>query len=357
MHPDRPKLADHLAQEIQRGITAGRWREWLPQERMLAAELKASRATVRQALALLRHAGWCEIVPRKGTRLAPRRSRAGRAAKTTTVNLVLPGPADDVRPTIVHWVDELRALLAAKHWTIRIVEAKACYSNHPRRALEDLFARSPADCWLVRLSTPPMQRWLAASGQPVVIAGSCHVGIDLPHVDIDHRAVSRHATGVLLAARHQRLLLLIDAGGKAGDLESERGFHEATAHHPHVRATIARHDGTAKSVAACIDRALRSAEPPTALLVTQPVYCLTVWSCLAARGLRIPGDISVLAQVGAPYLAYLLPEPAAYRVNQRVYAQTILRALAETMSARPTRREYLILPDFVSRGSVAAPRA
>jgi len=362
MHPDRPKLADLIAEELRRGIKERRWHEWLPQERALAAELKVSRATLRQAMAAVRYEGLFEVVPRRGTRLAASRTRGGLARskhRAHVVNLLLPGSADLIRPTVVHWVDELRALLAAKQWQLRTIEAKACYGRTPERALELLFARTPADCWLVRLSTQPMQRWLQQHGTPVVIAGSCHRGIGLTFVDIDHRAVCRHATGAILAAGHRRIMLLVDEDGKAGDLESERGFIEAAppGTDREIRTTVARHDGTVRGVIAQVERALRSAAPPTAILTTQAVFCLTLWSYLGSRGVQIPARISLVTQVGTPYLDYLVPEPTSYRINQRKYAQTIMRALTDTLAPAGGRREHLILPDFVRGGSLAAPAA
>ena len=360
MHPDRPKLADLIAEELRRAIKERRWDEWLPQERALAAELKVSRATLRQAMAAVRAEGLFEVVPRRGTRIASN-GRPGSATRAKSgervVNLLLPGSADSIRPTVVQWVDELRALLAAKRWQLRTIEAKACYARSPERALELQFARTPAGCWLVRLSTLPMQRWFQRCGTPVVIAGSCHRGIDLTFVDIDHRAVCRHATGAILAAGHRRIMLLVDEDGKAGDLESEQGFVEAArpGTDREIRATVARHDGTVRGVITQVERALRSATPPTAILTTQAVFCLTLWSYLGSREVHIPARISLVTQVGAPYLAYLVPEPTSYRINQRKYAQTIMRALSEAVAPDPRKREHLILPNFVGGGSLAAP--
>ncbi|HRE79478.1 MAG TPA: substrate-binding domain-containing protein [Opitutaceae bacterium] len=360
MHPDRPRLPDLIAEELREGIASGRWSEWLPQERMLAAELKISRFSLQQALARLKASRELKAVPRKGHQIVSRLSKSLQVEKMGgTINLLLPGPAQEVRPTAVSWVDELRALLAARGLQLRPVEAKACYSASPERALHELFKRSPADCWLVRLSNLPMQRWLAQSGVPVVIAGTCHRGIDLHSVDVDHRALCRHATGALLAAGHRHIMLLVDADGKAGDLESELGFQEAirAATTESIDVVLVRHNGQVRGVVSQLERALRRERPPTAIVVTQATLCLTLWSYLGARGLKIPQDISVVTQVGESYLSFLIPEPTAYRINQKKYAQSVLRAVNTAMTHQRERRKTLIVPEFVRGGSLASPPA
>lgn len=355
VHPDRPKLPDRLAEEIARAISDSHWTEWLPQERLLAAELKTSRSSLRLALAVLRQRGMIESVPRRGSRIALQGvRRRSRRPDSGTVNLLLPGPVEEIRPTVVQWIEELRTLLAGKAWRLRLITSKTCFGRSPEGALREVFRRNPAECWLVRLSTLPMQRWFEHAGQPVVIAGTCHPGIRLPFVDLDHRSLSRHATGAMIAAGHRRILLLVDEDGKAGDLESERGFTEAAdmARHPDLTVGVARHNGTVGGVVAQMNRLLRLTERPTALLSTQAVFCLTIWSCLPAAGIAIPSDLSVITQVGAPYLGYLNPQPTCYRIDPRKYAALIWRAMLDAMQGGSGRRPHLLLPEFVRGASL-----
>jgi DNA-binding LacI/PurR family transcriptional regulator len=145
---------------------------------------------------------------------------------------------------------------------------------------------------------------------------------------------------------------------KAGDVESQRGFEEATAASPHQRdlqATVARFDGTVASMVRQLDGLFRRSGRPTALVVPHSIYCLTIWSYFGARGIHVPNDLSVIAHVGTTELSYLLPEPGHYRINATTYVQKILRAILARVSGGTVRQEAPILPEFIRGGSIAAP--
>jgi DNA-binding LacI/PurR family transcriptional regulator len=170
--------------------------------------------------------------------------------------------------------------------------------------------------------------------------------------------LSRHAAGVLLAAGHRRITLLSESDLKAGDLESHRGFAEATmldARHPNLRANVVRFADNVTAMIQHLDALLRERERPTALVLPNSIYCLTVWSHLGARGIRIPRDMSVVAHLGTSDLAYLTPEPAHYRLNVTLYVQRILRAILARVSGGEMRQESPLLPDFIRGGSIAGP--
>jgi DNA-binding LacI/PurR family transcriptional regulator len=193
---------------------------------------------------------------------------------------------------------------------------------------------------------------------PTILVGTGYSGINLPYIDVDHRALSRHATGVVIAAGHRRIALMAPGDLKAGDVESQRGFQEATTaspHHLELRATVARFEGTVASMVRQLDRLFRGPGRPTALVVPHSIYCLTIWSYFGGRGIQVPNDLSVIAHVGATELSYLLPEPAHYRINSTTYVQKILRAILARISGGPVRQEAPILPEFIRGGSIASP--
>lgn len=360
MHPHRPKLAEFVARELREGIQARKWSEWLPQERLLAEELKVSRSTLRQALGRLQAEGLVNPIRSQGNRIAATGLAAtGRRRAGLTVNLLVPTGAEAARPTTVHWIDELRAQLASRGGHLRTLEAAVPYSARPDRALETLVRRNACDCWLVRLSTAPMQRWFERRGLPVIVAGTCHPGVTLPFVDVDHRAVSRHAAAALIAAGHRRLALLVDRDTKAGDLESERGFEEAarSASGGGVEAQVARYHGSVDGMRRQLDRLLAQPRRPTALVVTQAIYCLTIWTHLALRGVRLPDDVSIVSQVGTSELEYLVPRPACYRISLRTYATRILREIEARVAGERATRAALLLPEFAPGESLGPPPA
>jgi len=358
MHPQRPKLVDQVWRELQEGIESRRWIGWLPQERHLAGELNVSRNTLRVALQRLRAAGVVRGMHSRGNQiLASKQSRRGRGARSLIVNLIVPS-ISPLRRSSVDWVDKLNALLAARGGQLRVIESEACYTWRPGQALERLTRRNHADCWLVRRSTVEMQEWLVQKQVPAVLVGTRYPGVNLPYIDVDHRALGRHATGIVIAAGHRRIALMAPGEFKAGDEESVRGFEEATSSSPHqgdLHVTVARFEGTVSSLVGQLDGLFRGPKRPTALVVPHSIYCLTIWSYLSARGIRVPNDLSVIAYVGTTELSYLLPEPAHYRINVTTYVQSILRAVLARASGAAVRQDAPILPEFIRGGSIAPP--
>ena len=359
MHSQRPKLADQIHRELLEGIESRRWEGTLPKERNLADDLHVSRSTLRQALHRLRTAGVLETVHSKGNRI--RSTAAIRPASKKhrlVVNILVPSATWRLRNSPLNWTDQLRAQLAAEGCEMHILHGESCYSKKPERALENLLRRNPCDCWLVRLSTLPLQQWLEKRGVPAVLAGTPFPGIHLPFIDVDQRAVARHATGLILAAGHRRIALLMDKESKAGDIEMEIGFAEAIRASPNrtdIQMQTYRYESNVDGIIRTLDGMIRRKERPTALQMPNANYCMTIWSYLGRQGMRIPEDMSVVAQVGPMELSYLTPEPTYYILNVSAYAQKLTRAILAQIEGGVVPPHPPIFPELVRGGSLGPP--
>lgn len=351
MHPHRPKLADHITAELQAAIAAGRWAEWLPQERQLARDLRVSRSTLRDALTRLRTQGLIQAVPSEGHRLVQKRKSPGASAPRR-VSLLMPEDLPKLGPLTARWIDELRAQLAEHGESLHLVESRAAFSVHPANALERLLRHEASGCWILRLSTRPMQEWFARTGWPCVVAGTCFPGINLPFVDRDHHAVCRHAIGRLASAGHKRIVLLVGAAQKAGDVESETGFREgAIVTGLGDSAFILRLPKDTRGIDRAIGWLFATATVPTAILVTQPGIYLTAFSSLAHRRLRVPEDVSLVGCAHDSFLNHLVPQPTGYWLSPEVFAAQVLRLVVQVLEGRTTAPiGHLILPEF-SKGA------
>lgn len=180
----------------------------------------------------------------------------------------------------------------------------------------------------------------------------------LPSVDVDYRAITRHAAGVLLRNGHRKITLLNRSAQCAGDIESETGFFEAARMESYtgVELAIVRYEESVGAIANAVRRLMESKTPPTGLIIANSNYYLSIVTELARRGLRIPADISVISRDDDPFLDYMLPAPARYLNDPRVFAskcRTLLLQIVERgmTAAGPVR----ILPDFEPGTSVARP--
>ena len=345
--PQRVSLAEVTAQSLRESMQSGHWQGYLPGERELCECLQVSRSTIRTALAALERDGILEVAERQRRRI--KLPNAGKpAANSQVIALITARPLLAMTAASVVMVDELRDQLARAGFRLEIHVSTACFSSKPARALEGLTARSPAAAWLLMGSIQSMQDWFLRRQLPCLVVGSSLAGVALPSVDTDYRATCRHAGAMLRRAGHRHLIFLRPEGGYGGDLESEHGLKEALQGEDAPALQVLRHNGTAQHVCALLDKALRSARPPTACLVARATHVLTVMMFLMQRGLRIPQDMAVVARDDDAFLQHTTPTTARYASNPAQFARRVCvaaRQLAETGSLPP--KAIRLMPKFI----------
>jgi LacI family transcriptional regulator len=357
--PQRQSLVAQTVAFLNTQIENGEWRDWLPSERSLCELLQVSRNTLRAALAQMKKEGRIRAVHGAGNQiLAPAGTNPSRAG-VHDVALLSPEPLERLRPNQSLWIDEMRALLSERGMRLRVFHGHHYFAANPGPALNKLVTRNPHGCWIVMLGNETVQRWFAKNDIPCILAGSPYPGLDLPFRDLDHRAMCRHAAGVLLGLGHRRIAMLTQKSRRAGDLESEAGFVEGVrqSRHSDAEALVLHHEATVASAAHTLRRILKLQPAPTALLIVHPYYYLAVASRLAQSGVRIPADISLVSRDDDPFLSFLAPEPARYVASPHAMAKSLLRPVLELLEGNAvTQRASLIMPEFFRGESIAAPR-
>jgi DNA-binding LacI/PurR family transcriptional regulator len=352
--PTRISLAEQTARLLRDALHEGRWVDRMPGERELSRQMNVSRPTLRMALEQLEREGLLKKSPGKH-RLIARRPRGRKPTASRTIGLLTPLPLQEVAPFALCWMDKLRVLLAAAGYPLEIYNGQRWYARRPEKDLAELIRRESAAAWVLFVANETMQGWFAKSGLPCVLSGTCHAGIDLPFVDVDYRAVCRHAAGQFLARGHRRIGLLLNAPGMAGDRESEIGFFEAFHREGSEGATplVASHDGTPASIRKCLDGWLRLAAPPTAFLVARSLPALTVASDLSRRGLRLPRDVALIARDSDHFLEYHSPSLACYHHDPDLHARRIARVVIQLARGGVIRtRAIRMMPTFLQGGSL-----
>lgn len=336
--PDRASLAARVAGALREALRGGEWSGWLPGERALSERLGVSRPTLRLALAELGREGWVETAQGRRRRIL----RGGGGARRRVVAALVPEPLEELPAQVIFWVDRLRERLDAGGWQMEVHCDRACYSGRPERALERRVVSANAGVWLLLRGTARVQRWFQRRGVPCVLSGTCHRGIDLPAVDVDLRAVCRHAAGLLLGRGHRRIVLAIHRGGQAGDAASEAGFTEAFRGRGEGGPTplVVRHDGSATGVRGCLEGLMRREDRPTALIVARPAPALLALTHLQRLGFRVPGDISLVARDDDPFLEHTSPRLTRYRYDPEMHARRLFRLLVETAAGRVGHQVY-----------------
>lgn len=357
--PQRLSLVSQTAAYLRAEIQKGTWEKWLPGERALCESLQVSRNTLRGALTQLKRDRVIRSVHGSGNQIIVRTVPKAPRLQSHDVAILTPDPLEQLRPMQTLWIDELRAMLNERGCRLHVFHGRQYFRTNPGPSLAKLCQQNPHGCWVLILSNEKTQRWFEQSRVPCIVAGSVYSGVDLPFRDLEHRAVCRHAAGVMLAAGHRTVALVIQRSRRAGDVASEAGFVEAVRQSPHADASaiICPHDATVSGICNALRRLMDQRPGPTALLVANPNHYLTTVSRLRQMGLRVPEDVSIISRDDDPFLSYLLPTPARYVTNSDVLAKSLLWPILELLEGGAvTHREIHIMPSFVRGDSLASPQ-
>ena len=350
--PRRHLLSAQTAEALRKAIAGHHWPEHLPSERRLCKLLQVSRPTIRTALRQLAREGVIEIQQGRRIRLLAR-PKLAPAPQSRLVVLVSHEPLTHMTLTAYQGFSEMRTQLAEHGFTTEVLVCPGRTAPAQRRKLESFVRQNRIFCCVLLSVSRDFQAWIADHAIPALVVGSCHAGITLPSLDVDYRAVCRHAAGVFRAKGHRRLAFLVPDSGVAGDLVSEEGFREGAAARPglaDVEAVIVRHDGTAPHLATRIEALFASPRPPTALLVAKPVHTLSVLVQLLRRGLSVPDHVSLIARDHDHLYEH---ELAHYAFGGDTFAHRLSRLMLQMVGqGRLPAAPSLIFPRFVARDSV-----
>ena len=355
--PQRVSLVSQTAAFLRAEIEKGVWGEWLPGERALCENLQVSRNTLRAALTQLKRDHVIRSVHGSGNQITHKSTQRSSHLRSHDVAILTPEPLEQLRPMQTLWIDDLRAMLSERGCRLHVFHGRQYFRTNPGPALAKLTQQNRHGCWVLILSNEKTQRWFDQNRVPCIVAGSVYTGIDLPFRDIDHHAMCRHAAGVMLAAGHRKVALVIQRSRRAGDVASEAGFLEGVRQirREDTAAVVCPHDATVPGICNALRRLMEQRPAPTALLVANPNHYLTIVSRLGQMGLRVPGDVSVVSRDEDPFLSYLVPNPTRYVTNARVLAKSLLQPLFELLAGGAvTHRAVRIMPNFV-RGETLSP--
>lgn len=353
--PRRISLSSQIAAAIRKGIEHGVWKDSLPGERRLCATFQASRPTVRAALASLAKEGWFEIRQGRPNRLRRGAAQRSRPPPARIVGIIVHEPFSHLGTTLTQGLSEMRVHLAEQGCTTEIYVCPAHGSRAQRRGLEAFIRQNRISCCVLVSASRAVQRWFCDHSFPALVLGSCHPSVKLPSLDVDYRAVCRHAAGIFLGKGHRRIALVIQDTDTAGDLASEASFREAIELQGGTGACamVVRHNGTAANLTAKLDTLFQSARPPTALLVARTPYVFTVIMHLLNRGLGVPDGVSLIARDSDPMFEMADPPLAHYAIKSEAYIRQISRLMVKLLSERPAAKPILIVPRFFPGRTVA----
>jgi len=356
--PQRHSLVSEVASVLHTEIGKGTWQEWLPSERELAETLHVSRNTLRSAIGQLEDEGVVQAVHPLGTRVVKGNRVPQPKQATRTVGLLSPDPIDLLRPNVALIIDELRARLADIGYRLRTHHGDRFFSGSAARTLPRLVSKNPHDCWLLLLASEEVKSWFYTNGITCAVSGSCSAANALPFVDLDYRALSRHAAGQMISMGHRRLALFCERSDRTGIVESQRGFLEgiaASSVHGAV-GQIATHQGSTAGIMKTLFQLFGNERSPTALLITNPNHFLLTHTALQHRDLKVPRDVSLICADDDPFLSFIHPIPSRYVFNAHTFARRLFKLIMLLVKGEViAKKDGLIMPNYV-KGSTLSQR-
>lgn len=226
--------------------------------------------------------------------------------------------------------------------------------------VRDLPARRKVDAViLAALPLSPEQRdRLDLLGVPMVIAGG--QTRELPHVDVDDRAMGRAAVDRLLDAGHRDIAMVrtsdTDATTWDADLLRVAGYREALAargipERPELLVTEPYGVSAGTDAMATL---LALDTPPTAVFGYSDEIAAAVVIGAQRHGLRVPDDLSVIGVDGHPFAELFGLDTFDQRVE--VQAEEAAAIAVRLIRGEPGARSVRVPHVLVERGSVRPPR-
>ena len=340
------QVANALKQEFPQGQS-------LPAERRLAEHYQVSRKTIRKALLELRASG--TVTKGRNGRRVGKKVAAKKISQSHRVALLMAEPLENLRPYTALWVYRLGEKLSRSGLQLDIHHGHRFFGRSATRSRESLVQEASAACWVLAGSNQALQDWFQQAGIPAVIAGSPHEGITIPGIDIDHRAMCRHAVTALHRQGHQRAALFLGDRGPRGDRESEEGFREGATACGMARPLVFRVKPDPTHVVKAVDRALAASPQVTGMVLASPFSCLTVMTHLANIRRQVPRDVSLISCHEEPYLPHLRPVPTHYTCPPAKYAAALHRIIRQVVQGAASH-SLSIVPEYVPGASLARPR-
>ena len=361
LSPLRIPLAASIARAIVQSIRDGEWKDTLPGERTLCLRYQVSRPSLRMALTKVEQEGWIRTRPGKVRRICrqPPASQGLAGVARQRIMFFSAYPLTELDPVAVMSIASLRQLMTDAGYYLEMMSAAEFAREHVTKNLETMVASHPSAGWILYRCPQKLQEWFAGRRLPAVIMGTSYPEVPIAYVDMDYRAVTRHAVGLLIGKGHRpdRICLFLTAEHLAGNLACQEGFCEiiraSGGADPRVAIFARRHDLIRQMA-----RGFDQNPPPTGLIFQRPVYALSAAGFLMARLNRmLPRDVSLISLDDDPILRYAIPYITHYTRNPEQFARKLWKVLFHVVqgSLSLSARATLLMSELVPGETVGPP--
>ncbi|MFC4991273.1 substrate-binding domain-containing protein [Rubritalea tangerina] len=364
--PYRAQRLSVLAQTIELirdGILSGRWKDALPQERLLCEQLNVSRSTLRRALPKIQSLGLIEdgqrgvrrkIILPNGSQHVPHSEKSDKARI-----IWLTRDEIDTLPNIIKTLYiELQKRLEQQSCELRILTIPHKPFNEPEKYLAEWLGEQSASAWILHSMPDKVQVWFSNKQVPAFIFGNKAPNIELGAINIDNGPAITHAVHSLRKLKHSHLGLLRSSEDLVGENNSEKSFLDALEANetPYILNASSHNDELHTLFSRVYSKAKKAS--PTALICTLPHFALFAMTWLAKHKIDVPQHVSIVLLRPAETSDYIYPPISHYKVSEHTIVPAALPALMDLVHTQVSpQREISLVPEFYHGQTIAkAPR-
>jgi LacI family transcriptional regulator len=192
---------------------------------------------------------------------------------------------------------------------------------------------------------------------PVVTVGDALAGPTVGEVVFDNRAGVTLVLEHLHGLGHRRVAVLTPSRPSTPDRPSERVVAEVC-EALGLEATVVNSHHSIEEATETADALLRRQPRPTAVFCLSDSIACGVYAAAAARGLSLPGELSVAGYDNHPIANVIAPALTSVEWGMPAVAAAASAFLAAAVAGRPkrgARAQVRVAPSLVVRASTAAP--
>lgn len=324
----------------------------MPGRHQLAAELGVNNKTVDAALRQLEKAG--VLIPQGVGRTRRIHGHVRDAARPLRLAILYQERHDDQKSE--YQIVLRHALTEAGHVVVTAERSIAELRHDPRR-MAALVRKTKADAWIICAGPRKVLEWFSQQSVPAFALFGQRAGIPIAAVGPDKPAVLAEVTQKLIDLGHRRIVLLCRRARRI----PAPGTTETAYLHTLRAAGIAAGDynlpdwdDTPAGFQQCLE-ALFRVTPPTALIVDEAPWFFAAMQYFLRRGIRVPGDASLICTDDNPVFACAEPPVSCIAWDRRPVTRRILKWAQNVSRGKPDHRQTLTPTQFITGGTIAAP--
>lgn len=340
-------VSEQAAAHLRVAVEGGHWIRMMPGVNQLARELGVNRKTIEAALRQLEHEGLVAGQGQGRRRLIVRTRR--KAARPLRVAILLYEPDDR---HLEYIVGLQHALVEAGHSAIVatkfLTELKM---DVPRIAR--LVRQTAADAWVVQAGSHEVLGWFSAQPAPAFALFGRREGLPIAATGPDKLPAMAAATRHLISLGHRRIVLLARRERRLPEPgRAERVFLSEMAAHgvPVGDFNLPDWEETREGFQKLLDSLFR-VTPPTALIIDETSFFVAILQFLAARGIRVPQQVSLVCTNADSVFAWCVPSISHIAWDSGSLVRRIVRWAATVSRGGRDVKQSSVPAEFVKGGT------